>query len=455
MERGVDEKRATHIFDLMEKFAGYGFNKSHSAAYALVAYQTAWLKAHYPAAFMAAVLSSDMDHTDKVVIFIEECRNLKIPVQPPNINRSQYKFTVTEDNQILYGLGAIKGVGEAAIQSIIEARNVRPFADIFDFCARVDARRVSRRTMDALIRSGAMDCLSFHSSHSFQSFHSSNASDSSDLSYPSNAFNPSNRAELMYLLEDAMTAAEQMAKNRKEGQVDLFGDSFSVQDVVVTKNIKPIGPWSKQMIFEGEKETLGFYFSGHPLEQFDEELRRLTSSTISNLSLDNRRVTVAGLVANVRTLNTKKGDRMAFIALDDRTGRQEVAIFSDLYRLKRDLLVKDNLLIVEGEISHDEFSGGFKMRSQNIYSLEEARSRAAKFLKIQVESEQISQELTQQLLSTLKPAKGGNTCVRVFYKQGQATGVLKLSDEWRVSPKQDLIEKLKGIFGETAVEMCY
>ncbi len=411
----------------MEKFAGYGFNKSHSAAYAMLTYQTAWLKAHYPAAFMAAVLSSDMAHTDKVVIFVEECRRMKMRLLPPDINRSDYKFTVLGPDCILYGLGAIKGVGEAAINNIIEARQNRTFQDLFDFCARVDSRKVSRRTMEALIRSGAVDGLGEH------------------------------RAALMAVLEDAILASEQLAKNRIEGQADLFGDSLSSSDIGgnVSRHIT-IAPYSDQLIFAGEKETLGFYFSGHPLAQFENELRALTSSTIRDLRLEgNRRVTIAGLIANVRTLNTKKGDRMAFITLDDRTGLQEVAIFSDLYRIKRDVLVKDNLVVIEGELSPDEYSGGYKMRCQQLMDIEEARSLRLKFLKIALQQDKVSEDFTQELLSNLKRAQGGRVRVRIEYQREGIASVLKLGEGWTVAPKQSLIDTLKVLCGEESVELCY
>lgn len=423
--RGVPEKTATYIFDLMEKFAGYGFNKSHSAAYAVLTYQTAWLKTHYPAAFMAAVLSSDMANTDKIVIFIEDCRALKIKLLPPDINRSFYKFTVDEDGQIIYGLGAIKGVGEAAISSLVEARKQKPYQDIFDLCIRVDSRRVSRRTLEALIRSGSMDVFG------------------------------QNRAELMALLEDALLAAEQLSKNQVAGQVDLFSESLTVSDIAGTTKRKMVAPWPKSIVFEGEKETLGLYFSGHPLDQYETELRQLKSQPIRELSLHERQVTIAGIITNIRTLNTKKGDRMAFISLDDRSGRQEAAIFSDLYHAKRDLLVKDNLVFLEGEISSDEFSGGLKMRCQNIYTLEEARARAAKYLKIQVDSSGLSEDFTERLLAALSVAKGGQTSVRVFYQEEKAQSILKLSEEWRIYPRQAVIESLRELCGEDAVELCY
>lgn len=429
MQRGVSRETATTIFDLMEKFAGYGFNKSHSAAYAMLTYQTAWLKAHYPASFMAAVLSSDMAHTDKVAMFVEECRLLKIPLHLPDIRVSQYKFTINAEGHIIYGLGAIKGVGEAAIQNIMEVRQ-KPFQDLFDFCARVDARKVSKRTLEALIRSGAMDCLGQH------------------------------RAALMSALPKALLAAEQFAKNQIEGQVDLFGESLNVDDIGLSLQIEEVPEWPKSLVFEGEKETLGFYFSGHPLEQYETELHNLITTKIRDLSENaqgkhQQRHSIAGLIQNIRTLNTKRGDRMAFITLDDRSGRQEIAVFSDLYQSKREILVKDNLVVVEGDISPDEYSGGYKMRCQQIMSLDEARERRAKYLKIALDSQQMSSQFTEHLMATLQNHRGGHLPVRVVYQKAGVSSVLKFGEQWTVLPRQKALEELRALCGEDAIELCY
>lgn len=422
-ERGVNTHTASHIFDLMEKFAGYGFNKSHSAAYALLTYQTAWLKAHYPAAFMAAVLSSDMAHTDKVAVFIEECELLKIDLLPPHINRSCYKFTVDDEGKIQYGLGAIKGVGLAAIENIIEARSQQPFSDLYDFCMRVDLKKVSRRVIEALIRSGTFDSFGKH------------------------------RAWLMANMEEAILAAEQQAKNRIQGQIDLFGESLSESDLThIVLNEVP--PWLMQEILQGEKDTLGIYLSGHPLDQYTQALRSLATPIRDLRAERNRKITIAGLIVNIRTLHTRKGDRMAFIAIEDKTARQEVAVFSDLYHAKRDLLVKNNLVVIEGEVGRDDYTGGLRMRAQEMMDWETACMRAAKYLKMEVQT--LSPEFTEKLSHILKPAVVKEGCpVHLFYRRENAESVLKLGEKWNIKPANKLIEQLKQLEECTHIEVCY
>ncbi|MCI0507758.1 MAG: DNA polymerase III subunit alpha, partial [Gammaproteobacteria bacterium] len=357
--RGVEQKTATYIFDLMEKFAGYGFNKSHSAAYALVSYQTAWLKRHYPAAFMAAVLSADMDNTDKVVSLIEECRAMGLNVIPPNVNVCEYRFTITDDNTILYGLGAIKGVGEGAIESIRASfHELGRFPDLFEFCQRIDLRKTNRRTLEALIRSGALDELG------------------------------PNRATLMASLTTALQLADQQSRDSASGQEDLFG---AMAPNVTTREPAPCEfveapDWDDETRLNGEKETLGLYLTGHPIARYEKELKDIITSRIANLNpTSNQTMTVAGLIVAMRTMNTKRGDKMAFITLDDRTGRVELAVFAEPFQQFRDLLAKDRLVVVEGEVSIDDYTGGVKMSAQKIYDISRAREAFASRLLVTVD----------------------------------------------------------------------
>lgn len=425
--RGVEANKASHIFDLMEKFAGYGFNKSHSAAYALLTYQTAWLKTNYKEAFMAAVLSSDMAHTDKVVTFLDECRQLKIVVVPPNVNKSEYKFSIDENGQILYGLGAIKGVGEAAISNMMEARKAKPFVDLFDFCSRVDSRKVSRRVIEALIRSGAFDSFGLE------------------------------RSYLMETVKEAMVVAEQLEKNKLQGQIDLFGHALSNDDVQISFPAKVVLPWPEEVRLQGEKETLGIYLTGHPLEQYEEELKKIRTSVIRELRAErNKRQRIVGLIIFVRTLLTRKGERMAVITLDDRTGRQEVTVFSDLYRDNRELLVKDNLVVVEGEVSHDEFSGGYRMRCLEIMNLEKIRMQSARYLKIRISSQGLNGNLPRELLEVFKPHQHEVGCpVQVVYRQEGSEVTLRLGENWRVQLRQTLLDSLKMLQGVELVDVAY
>ncbi|MFQ5488983.1 MAG: DNA polymerase III subunit alpha, partial [Gammaproteobacteria bacterium] len=318
-ERDIAEQQATHIFDLMEKFAGYGFNKSHSAAYARIAYQTAWLKAHYPAAFMAAVLSSDMDNTDKVVMLIDECRTMGLAVKPPDINLCDYAFTVSDQQTIRYGLGAIKGVGAAALESIIAERNANGhFADLFDLCRRIDLRKANRRVLEALIRAGALDSLD------------------------------ENRARSMARLTHALQAAERHLRDQAVGQNDLFGGVIaSAPDAAAAVPEVEVPPWSEEQRLSGEKETLGLYLTGHPIQRYEAELARFITARISELNpARDQNVVIAGLVVAIRTLNSRRGDRIAFVTLDDRSGRIDLAVFAEAYRRYRDLIGKDRLIVV-------------------------------------------------------------------------------------------------------------
>jgi len=427
--RGVNGKLAADIFDLIEKFAGYGFNRSHSAAYALIAYQTAWLKMHYPAAFMAAVLSADMDKTDKVVTMIAECRDMKINVLPPDINRCEYVFVVLDDASILYGLGAIKGLGQSAIDAILEVRRTDgPFHDLFDFCRRIDSRRVNRRVLESLIKAGALDSLGTH------------------------------RAALMASLSLALAAADQVGRAKEARQDDLFGldGGESAASAPPAAVFVEVPPWSEEQRLEGEKETLGLYLTGHPIARYEQELARFIDSTIAELKpTEDKNIVVAGLVVGMRAMQTRRGDRMAFVTLDDRTGRLELAVFSDLYERHRDLLAKDTLLVVEGQVSVDEYSGGFKMSAERLYNIDQARGTFASRLEIDVDATLAATGLMQELKQILKPETPGTCPVCVRYDAGPASAEIMLGPEWKITPGSALLERLTGLAGEGRVRLIY
>jgi DNA polymerase-3 subunit alpha len=426
-QHGHSEELASNIFDLMEKFAGYGFNKSHSAAYALISYQTAWLKQHYPAPFMAAVMSSELQNTDKIVVFIEECRAMKLTLNPPDVNNGDYMFTVNEAGEIVYGLGAIKGLGEGPIENIIAARERGGlFKNLFDFCARVDLRKVNKRALEALIRAGAFDSLG------------------------------TDRAVLMASLPAAMQAAEQSASTRDAGMFDLFGDVVATaQDGDVYAEFRQVRPWSTRQRLEGEKETLGLYVTGHPIDDYATELRRFVPNRIVDLKADNNAQTVAGLVVSLRLMKNKRGDNMAFVTLDDRSARIEVALFADSYAEHRDRLVKDAILVVEGVVSHDDFSGSLKMRAKGVRTLLEARSQLARALQLQLEESDFGADFAVEFRRLLEGSLQGSCPLVVNYRRRDAGARLQLGESWRVEPSDELLGRLKERYGADRVQLTY
>lgn len=432
-DQGVDPDLAMKIFDLVEKFAGYGFNKSHSAAYAVVSYQTAWLKAHYPSQFMAATMSSDMDKTDKVVTFIEACREMGRMPLPPDVNSGEFQFTVNEQDQIIYGLGAIKGLGEGPIENIINARAEGPFTDLFDFCKRIDLRRVNKRALEALVRSGAFDKLG----------------PGTDIDF--------DRAAMFAAIGDAVQAAEQSAANASAGMMDLFGEVVPSQadGGDVYQEFSKVRPWTIKQRLEGEKDTLGLYLTGHPIEEYADEVRHLVSNRINDLRADKKPVKIAGLVVASRTMKTKRGDTMAFVALDDRSGRIEVAIFSDTYKKHAELLNKDALLVVEGQVSFDEYSGGLKMRADDITSLGQARIECAKALRLHISSQTCPDNIADQLLTNLSPYKEGHCPVLIEYQRNGARASMRLGRDWLIEPQDALVVTLKDVLGKQNVELVY
>ncbi|MBX2857224.1 MAG: DNA polymerase III subunit alpha, partial [Cellvibrionaceae bacterium] len=431
--KGVDPELAMKIFDLVEKFAGYGFNKSHSAAYALVSYQTAWLKTHYPAHFMAATMSSDMDKTDKVVIFVEECRNMGLKLLPPDVNRGEFQFTVDDDNNVIYGLGAIKGLGEGPVESILEARRDGPFKNLFDFCSRVDPRKMNKRALEALVRSGAMD----------------NIGPAVDLDY--------DRAVMYLSIPEAVKAAEQSSANASAGMGDLFGDVVPGEsnDGDVYREFNKVRRWPIKERLNGEKETLGLYLTGHPIDEFEHELSHLASSRIGRLQPGKDKQTVAGMVVAFRVMKTKRGDSMAFITLDDRSGHIDIAVFSDTYNEHREQLVKDALLVVEGQVSVDDYSGGLKMRADSIADLGQARENSVKGIRLIWSNDKLPQDYAESLKSTLKAYSAGHCPVTICYQKAEVSADLKLGEHWLVTPHEELLNELRSKYGNQAVDLIY
>jgi DNA polymerase-3 subunit alpha len=427
--RGVDGELAMKIFDLVEKFAGYGFNKSHSAAYALVSYQTAWLKAHYPAPFMAAVMSSELDNTDKIVVFVDECKRMKLSLKLPDVNEGEYMFTVNTDDEIIYGLGAVKGLGEGPVENILLARKADgPFRDLFDFCARTDPRKVNRRAIEALIRSGAFDSLG------------------------------EARWVLMASLEDALRAAEQSANNRESGIDDLFGEVVPGQESGSVDPYQPfrhVRPWSGKERLGGERDTLGLYVTGHPIDEYREEVRKFAPTRIADVRTDKQgNQVLVGLIMATRTMNTQRGT-MAVLTLDDSSAQIEVTLFSEAYLQYRELLVKDTIVIVEGRVSTDDRTGKPTMRASGVRSLLEAREDYASALTIEVNREMLDDSLADRLERTLAGAGGGSCPVSLIYKQPRNRARVILGEQWQVVPSDELLQSLRDCFGHDQVALEY
>lgn len=421
--RDVDSHLAGSIFDLMEKFAEYGFNKSHSVCYALIAYQTAYLKARYPAEFMAAVLSSDMDNTDKVLRFFNDVQALGLTVLPPDINNSDHVFTVNDDNEIIYGLGAIKGAGEAALSSIIIERQQNGlFQDIFDFCQRNDLRKVNKKVIEALIKSGAMDQLGSH------------------------------RAELLANLPMVLQAVEHQAHH--QDQHDLFSaDSTSSATIVP---LKPISQWPMRLQLQAERVALGLYLSGHPMQIYRREFQSILRSNLSQIKpTQNQTIMVAGLVVAVRNMMTKRGQRMAFVTLDDGCAQIEMAIFSDIYQQYKPLLSVDEVIIVECDVSVDRFNDGYRLSCKKLWTTNQFRQQRAKKLFLSLPQKMAGNDFSQQLAKLLQSYRGGNCPICIRYQQQQAEAAINLGDEWKVTVEDNLLSDLESILPSQYIQVVY
>ncbi|SJN39138.1 DNA polymerase III alpha subunit [Vibrio casei] len=422
---GVDGELSMKIFDLVEKFAGYGFNKSHSAAYALVSYQTLWLKTHFPAEFMAAVMTADMDNTEKVVGLVDECLRMNLKVLPPDVNSGLYRFNVDEDGAIVYGIGAIKGVGEAPIENIIACREQGGhFKDLFDFCARVDLKKCNKRVTEKLIQAGALDRLGPH------------------------------RAAMMASLDEAVKAAGQFHQAEYFGQSDMFGVLTEAPEEV-EQAYAQVPKWPEKVWLEGERATLGLYLTGHPINAYLKELAKYTQCRLNDLQPTRRdqSMTVAGLVIASRVMTTKRGTRIGLMTLDDRSGRVEVMLFSDALERYAELLEQDKIVVVSGQVSFDDFNGGLKMSAREVMSLADAREKYAQGLSISLDESQMDGKFFEKFTRILEPYRAGTVPVNIYYQRQNARAKLSLGVEWRVTPEDDLIDELKLLIGSKQVEL--
>ncbi len=426
-DNGIDARVADTLFGLMEKFAGYGFNKSHSAAYALIAYQTAWLKAHHPAAFMAAVLTADMDDTDKLVGLKDDCRQQGIQLEVPDVNRSQYRFTVTDDRTIAYGLGAIKGVGESMVDAlVIERERNGPYGSLLDLCSRADQQRMNRRVLEAFIRSGAADGLG------------------------------QNRATLMAAVPTALKLAVHSGHAKAAGQEALFAERDSTRDF--EELITPVSDWTAQQRLRGERESLGLYLTGHPFEDYAEHCSHFTNGRIGQLAASlpaegggaARTVAVAGLVLDMQ----RRGGRLS-LTLDDDTDRIEVTLFDDVFDRCRHLVTKDAMLVVEGQLKFDDFIHAWRLTARKIRSVDEAIEAFARRLTIRWPTAGNGPDLVDALKKTLEPYAHGECEVCVEYTGPAASVLLTFGDRWAVRVTRELRERLGALLGADRYSIHY
>ncbi|HMV55487.1 MAG TPA: OB-fold nucleic acid binding domain-containing protein, partial [Rhodocyclaceae bacterium] len=427
VKKGYERELADYLFELMAKFAEYGFNKSHTAAYAVVTYQTAWLKAHHCAAFMAATLSSDMDNTDTVKIFYDDARANGLTILPPDVNASEYRFAPVSRSEVRYGLGAIKGTGEQAVNVILDARQRGgPFKDLFDFCTRVDKRLVNRRTIEALVRAGAFDTLD----------------------------SQCDRAELLASVGVAMEAAEQAAANAHQGGLFDMGG----QAEVVRPGYVKAKHWTERQRLLEEKQAVGFFLSGHPFNEVRGEVSRFVRRRLADIEPGKELMLLAGMVVGTRTQMTRRG-KMAFVTLDDGSAAQEVSVFNEVYDAERAKIVVDDALIVEGKVQKDDFSGGYRVVAERLMTLAEARARFAKQLTLRMNGEVREAgggaAAAKKLQSLMSPYRDGQTPVVLRYRNRDAEAEMRFGESWRVRLDNRLIDDLRDWLKPEDVEVTY
>ncbi|MBA3031756.1 MAG: DNA polymerase III subunit alpha [Gammaproteobacteria bacterium] len=422
---GIAAPKANEIFDTMEKFAGYGFNKSHAAAYSLVAYQTAWLKRHYPAAFMAATLSSETADTDKVQFFFLDAQANGISFLPPDINTGFVRFRPVDAKTIRYGLGALKGTGEAALAVILRAREAGPFIDLFEFCRRVDKRAVNRRVIESLIRAGAFDSVDDH------------------------------RAKLLASVSRALEAADQAERHAHQGGLFDAPDGAAPQET----HYVDVPRWSEREQLLNEKQALGFFLSGHPYNAYAEELKSFVRRRLVDLEPQREPTLLAGVVLGVRTQMTRRG-KMAIVTLDDASAQVEIAVYNELWDAERNKIREDELLLVEGKVQRDDYSGGLRVTADKLMTLAEARGRHARVLKLALNGTS-SDATAGHLRTLLGPYRGAarasdNVCpVRICYRNAAAETELTLPDSWRVRLDDTLLTQLSDWLSRENVRVIY
>ena len=430
-KRDVTVKTASYIFDLMEKFAGYGFNKSHSAAYAMIAYQTAYLKAHHTPFFLAAVMTAEIDNTDRLIMIREDCSNYQIDIVRPSINRSEYGFSVLSENEILYGLGAIKGVGKSTVESIIfERKDNGNYTSLNDFCQRLEKERINRRVLEALIKSGAMD--------DFDLF----------------------RSDLSSSLDDAIKTSDQSARDAAAGQEDMFGIAEN-NDKKDSKKRKT-KEWDQLTFLRKEKESLGLYLSGHPFKFVKEYSNQFTNGSLKEICKKNppsieenqyqakqTDVVVSGLISDIK----KRGNRIT-VTLDDSSARMDVVFFKESYFKNKEFLRKDEIILVDGKLRFDQFSSSWQVNAEKVRMIDDVIEEKARILTIDLD-ENHNYLLIEKIKNALTASEQGECQVAINYENSSAIGRVELGDDWKILPTSKLRKDLEELIGKNSFNLSY
>jgi len=429
-KRKITEKKAEKLFELIQKFAGYGFNKSHAAAYALVTYQTAYLKAHHPNEFMAALLTSEMGNTDKVVRYINECRDLGIKVLPPDVNESDKDFTVTQEG-IRFGLAAIKNVGEGAIEAILEARKAQgPYVSFFDFCHRVDVRKLNKRALECLIKAGAFDSTG------------------------------ARRAQLAAVLDRTVDQAMAAQRAESRGQTSIFA-TFESPDgqggrrgtLPFDESLPDVPEWDKDQLLKYEKELTGFYITSHPLARYAESMDRFSTASTDALSeiADAKEVKLCGIIAAVRQTMTKKGDRMAYLTLEDLHGTVEVIVFPDLYKTAAALILLESVVQVTGTLDRGDKAA--RIKATRLAGLADLQAQSIACVSIHVTTRDASAEILRQLRDVLHRHAGPCPVHLMLTIPDHSESVIAVGPDLRVLPSAQLVGDVEALIGKGAVAL--
>lgn len=425
IKNGIDKNLSIKIFSLLEKFSSYGFNKSHSAAYAFISYQTLWLKTYYPSEFMASALNAEIDNTEKIVTLIDECKRIGIKILSPDINEGLYEFHV-KNKKILYGLGAIKGVGKIAAENIIKSRKKNgKFKEIFDFCIKIDTKKINKRVIEKLIMSGAFDKIE------------------------------KNRAKSVYLIKKAIKYSEHNHQSKIAGQNDLFETFNKKQMDLYTNEIKE---WDKYFLLQGEQETLGLYLTGHPTLIYLKEINKYTNNTkikdINKKKLE-KIEKIIGLLLRIKIITTKNNKKIAICTLEDYSGRLNIVLFSNILIKYKSLLKINKILLVIGKVTFDKFRNHYQMIVYKLKNLHEVREKNLKCINIFINKKQNDNKFIKKILEILKYYESGKTPIKIYHKNKENNKKIYLIKEWKILPRNSLLNKLELLIGKKQIKLIF